>query len=95
MNKMNLLLGAAAIALGAGAGFADPFDTDRPDTNRPVCTSNFNCEQDHTAFQNGYSNGYRDGIRLRQRNDRSGTGTKDNFDNDRGAAQGSYYLISI
>jgi len=95
MNKMNMLLGAAAVALGAGAGAADPFDTARHETSWPVCTSNSTCDQNHTAFQNGYSNGYRDGIRLRQRNDRNGAGVKDNFDNDRGAVQGSYYLISI
>lgn len=95
-NKTSMLLGAAAIALGAGAGAADPFDANRPDTDQPVCTSNSTCDQNHTTFQNGYSYGYEDGIAHRQRDDRdrNGGGVKENFDRDRGAARGSYYLIS-
>ena len=93
--KTSMLFGAAAIALGVGVGIADPFDTNGPDTDRPVCTSNSICGQNHTAFQNGYSYGYEDGIAHRPRSDRNGgAGVKDDGDHDRGAAQGSYYLIS-
>lgn len=95
-TKTMMLFAAAAIALGAGAGFADPFDSaPRHETDRAVvCASGSTCDQIGTAFQNGYSNGYRDGISRRQRNDRNGAGIKDNFDHDRGAVRGSYYLIS-
>lgn len=91
--KTSILFGAAAIALGVGAGIADPFDTTRSDADRPVCTSNSACGQNHTAFQNGYSYGYEDGIAHRQRTDRNGAGVKDDSDHDRGAVRGSYYWI--
>jgi hypothetical protein len=94
-TKTGILLGAAAIALGAGAGIADPFDNVRRDADRPVCASESTCGQNHTAFQNGYSYGYEDGIAHRQRNDRNGAGAKDDSEHDRGAVRGSYYWISI
>jgi hypothetical protein len=95
LNKMSTLLGAAAVALGAGAGIADPFDNAWHKADRNVCVSDSVCYPGGTAFQNGYSKGYRDGIRLRQRNDRRGAGVKDNFDRDRDVERGSYYLINV
>jgi hypothetical protein len=94
-NKISMLLGAAAVALGAGAGIADPFDNAWQKTEPSLCVSASACYQGGTAFQNGYSNGYRDGIILRQRIDRSGAGAKDNSDRDRDVGRGSYHLINI
>ena len=92
-NKTSMLLGAAAVALGAGVGIADPFDNVRHDPDRPVCTSDSSCDQNGTAFRNGYSYGYEDGIARRQQRGRNGAGVKDNDDPHR-VAQGSYYLIN-
>jgi len=94
VHKISVLLGAAAVALGAGAGFADPFDNFRPETDRPVCASDSTCDQNRSAFGNGYSYGYQDGYAHRQRNDRSRPGAYDYGNHDRGSIRGSFYYIS-
>jgi hypothetical protein len=91
LNKMSVLIGAAAVALGAGAGFADPFDTNRTVADSPpVCASDSTCDQNHTAFGNGYSYGYSDGYARRKQNKNAGTYD----DGSRGRApRGAYYYI--
>jgi hypothetical protein len=92
LHKMSILIGAAAVALGAGAGFADPFDTDRSVNDRPVCSSDSSCDQNRTAFGNGYRYGYDNGLAHRPRDDRAGAFEFGSPNHS--SIGGSYYYIS-
>jgi hypothetical protein len=91
LNKMSVLIGAAAVAIGAGAGFADPFDTNRTVADTPpICASDSTCDQNRSAFGNGYNYGYSDGYRRKPNNNNSGT--YDDGSRDHGP-KGAYYYI--
>jgi hypothetical protein len=93
LNKMSVLIGAAAVAIGAGAGFADPFDTNRTVAESPpICASDSTCEQNRSAFGNGYKYGYSDGYAHRKQNSNN-AGMYDDGSHDRGSNRGAYYYI--
>lgn len=68
LNKTSMLLAVAAVALGASAAFADPYDNGwrNDQVNSAPYGSN---DRNSSIYSNGYNYGYDDGYARRGRND--------------------------
>ncbi len=70
LNKMSMLLATAAVVLGAGAAFADPYDDNQQNNGQYRSGPMAGDDQNQPTYGNGYNYGYDDGYARRDRNDR-------------------------